>query len=92
MIDPRPFVGPPEVSVSGFAHGSGLGKPPEFRNVIGDLWPMALCGQSSLVSESSLHLFRCVGKRQEPVGVQTFIPEAPIEGFDERVVGGLSWL
>ena len=46
--DPRPFVGPPEVRVSGTAHGGGLGAPPEFCNVIGGLWPMAPCGRSSL--------------------------------------------
>ena len=46
--DPRPFVGPPEVGVSGTAHGGGLGAPREFCNVIGGLWPMAPCGRSSL--------------------------------------------
>ncbi len=40
-----------------------------------------------VVSAPILHLFRRVGKRQEPVGVQALRPEAAVEGFDVGVVG-----
>ena len=35
-----------------------------------------------------LHFFG-VGKRQEPMGVEAFLPEAAVERLDERVVGRL---
>lgn len=42
---------------------------------------MAPCDQILIVvSDSSLHLFGCVRKRQEPVGVQTLAPEAAVKG------------
>lgn len=43
-----------------------------------------------IVSAPILHLFGRVGKRQEPVRVQAFCPEAPVEGFDVGVVRRLS--
>ena len=36
-----------------------------------------------------LQLFLHDCKALEPVCVQTFYPEATVEGFDERIVGGL---
>lgn len=32
-----------------------------------------------------------VVKRQEPIGVQTFVPQSSVEGFDQRLVGRLPW-
>ena len=37
-----------------------------------------------------LHLFACIRKAHEPVSVQTFCPEATIEGFDVSVVRWLA--
>lgn len=42
-----------------------------------------------VVSAPILGLFLRVGKRQDPVGVRTFRPEAGVERFDERVVSRL---
>src|SRR5207237_9876338 len=39
---------------------------------------------------SDLYLFLGVGKAKEPVGVETFLPEASVERLDECVVGGLA--
>ena len=55
---------------------------------------MADCAVRSLlivVSAPSLQLFGRVGKRQEPVGVQTFRAEPAIKCFDIGIVGGFSW-
>ena len=41
-----------------------------------------------VVSRPILQLFTGICKAQEPVGVEAFCPEASVEGFDERVVGG----
>ena len=38
-----------------------------------------------------LHFRAGVVKRQEPVRVQALGPEAPVEGFDERIVRRLTW-
>ncbi|MGY4257696.1 hypothetical protein ACVI1L_004764 [Bradyrhizobium sp. USDA 4516] len=38
-------------------------------------------------AKAILHFLLGVRKRQEPVGVEAFGPEAAIEGLDERVVG-----
>jgi hypothetical protein len=38
-----------------------------------------------------LQFFLCVCKAQKPVSIQTFCSEATIEGFDEGIVGRLSW-
>jgi hypothetical protein len=43
-----------------------------------------------VVPAPSLHLFPSVGKRQEPMRVQTFSAEPPIEGFNERIVRWLA--
>ena len=43
-----------------------------------------------VVSDPSLHLFGCVRKRQEPVGVPSLAAEAAVERLDEGVVGGLA--
>lgn len=40
----------------------------------GAVWPILV-----VVPAPVLHLFAGVGKGQEPVGVQTFIPEAPFK-------------
>src|SRR4051794_24222890 len=36
-----------------------------------------------------LHLFLGVGKAQEPIGIEAFLPEAAVERLDESVVGRL---
>ena len=43
-----------------------------------------------VVSAPSLQLFLRIRKRQEPVGVQAFRPQASIEGLDEGIVGRLA--
>jgi hypothetical protein len=43
-----------------------------------------------VVLAPSLHLFGRVRKGEEPMGVQTFGPEAPIEGLDIGIGRGLS--
>lgn len=45
-----------------------------------------------VVSEPSFHLFRRVGKRQEPVSVQALAAEPAVEGLDEGVVRGFARL
>ena len=42
-----------------------------------------------VVTAPSLQLFGCVGKGEEPVGVQAFGPKSPVERFNEGVVSGL---
>jgi hypothetical protein len=42
-----------------------------------------------VVLAPSLHLFLDVGKAQEPVGIESFLPEASVERLDESVVGRL---
>jgi hypothetical protein len=37
-----------------------------------------------------LQFFLRVRKAQEPVRVETFCPEATVEGFDEGVIGGFA--
>lgn len=43
-----------------------------------------------VVSAPILQLFGRIRKRQEPVRVQAFCPEAAVEGFDEGIVRWLS--
>ena len=43
-----------------------------------------------VVSTPSLQLFPRIGEAHEPVLVQAFCPEPPIEGLDEGIVSRLS--
>ncbi len=43
-----------------------------------------------VVPAPSLHLLPSIFKAHEPGGIQTFRPEAAVEGLDERVVGWLA--
>ena len=38
-----------------------------------------------------LYLFLGVGKAKEPVGVETFLPEASVERLVKALSGGLAW-
>lgn len=43
-----------------------------------------------VVPAPSLHLLPSIFKAHEPVGAEAFDAEAPVEGLDERIVGGLA--
>ena len=67
-----------------FGHGDRLAATPGLCNAIGGLWPILV-----VQAEPSGHRFRRVGKRQEPMLVQAYAPQSPVEGLDEGVAGGL---
>jgi hypothetical protein len=49
------------------------------------VWPDLVVIDSPL-----LDFLRRVGQAQEPVLVQAFLPDTPVEGLDKRIVGRLS--
>jgi hypothetical protein len=71
--------------VSGPFHDGSLVAPSRLSNEIDTLCPIVPCGHLVVVLASILHLFRRVGKRQDPVGVQALRPKAAIEGFDAGI-------
>ena len=89
--DPIPNLGPPEGRVFRLRHGDGLVTPPGFcqhdRDLVADraVWSFLV-----VVSAPILQLFGASARRQEPVGVQAFRPEAAVERLDERIVGRLA--
>jgi hypothetical protein len=47
-----------------------------------------------VINSPSFNLLLCVVKRQEPIFIETFSPNASIEGFNERVIrwfGPMEW-
>src|SRR3954454_25324208 len=86
-----PFFGPPDVRVFRLFYDGELGTPSLIlqrnRGLIPDCPVRA---HLVVVLAPILHFRAGVVTRQEPVRVQALGPEAPVEGFDERVVGRLA--